>query len=169
MWPPENIDDSTISIPSVLLAKVDAVTLMKEMKVGGWNGIPLNNIKYPTPQQMGVIFAKIEWGLPHPDDKFCNFPPLFFTDACPSLWAKQKRRVDYEIWTSSNDKDSVEFKKNFKQTAIDLDKADDTVFTPLYYVLNGTEWGCDSADLRCGKQCSNSGRYCAARSTPNMI
>ena len=42
-----------------------------------------------------------------------------------------------------------------------LDRANDTVFTPHYYILNGSHWNCDSSHLRCGNQCSNSGRYCA--------
>ena len=42
-----------------------------------------------------------------------------------------------------------------------LDAANDTVFTPHYYILGGYHWHCDSKFPKCGNQCINQGRYCA--------
>ena len=42
-----------------------------------------------------------------------------------------------------------------------MDFANDTVFTPHYYILNGEHWKCDSKFPHCGNQCTNQGRYCA--------
>ena len=36
-----------------------------------------------------------------------------------------------------------------------------TLFTPHYYILNGSHWNCDNGKFRCDNQCTNSGRYCA--------
>ena len=42
-----------------------------------------------------------------------------------------------------------------------MNRENDTVFTPHYYILNGRDWNCNSSGLRCGTQCTNSGRYCS--------
>ncbi len=54
----------------------NSITLMKEMNVEGWKGSDSGNILYPSPDEMGIIYAKIEWGLPHPDNKLKHFLSL---------------------------------------------------------------------------------------------
>ncbi|KAH9300872.1 hypothetical protein KI387_012455, partial [Taxus chinensis] len=74
-------------------------------------------------------------------------------------------RVEYELWTNSNDECGVkcntqmEFLKNFKGAAQILEKNRYTQFTPHYIT-----WYCPQAfTLRkeCKSQCINHGRYCA--------
>eukprot|EP01083_Nonionella_stella_P128787 390331_1 len=142
MWMPEDWED-TIHIPAVLLTNHDCKTLMKHIGVQGWNPTNPENMTYPTPETINWTIATIEWGLPHPDD-----------------------RVEYELWTSSNDYYGSKFKHHFNTTAIELDLAGDTSFTPHMYLLNGSHWGCDerfngSNTFPCKHQCTNSGRYCS--------
>eukprot|EP01083_Nonionella_stella_P156379 506351_1 len=137
MWmPPDWVDD--ISIPSVLLQKSNCATLMKHIGVQNWNPDRIHQTVYPPAEELNWTIATIQWGLPHDDDK-----------------------VEWELWTSSNDYLGSQFKHNFNTTAIMLDKANDTIFTPHCYILNGSHWGCPLSDLPCKRQCSNSGRYCA--------
>jgi hypothetical protein len=137
MWPPEDwVDD--ITIPSVLLSYANASLLMQQLGVQNWNPNSVTNTKYPSATAMNWTIVRLEWGLPHPDD-----------------------RVEYEIWTSANDADSVAFKKNWRNTALNLDYNNYTLFTPHVYILNGTHWQCDDGSFRCYTQCTNSGRYCA--------
>ena len=42
-----------------------------------------------------------------------------------------------------------------------LDLANNTLFTPHYYILDGRNWKCDTKFPKCGNQCTNQGRYCA--------
>ncbi len=57
-------------IMNVILDDINtAITLMKEMNVEGWNGDDSDNISYPSPEEMRIIYVKIEWGLPHPNNK----------------------------------------------------------------------------------------------------
>jgi len=143
MWMPTDWSDD-IDIPSVLLSNKDCATLMAHLGVSNWDPQERTNMKYPTVETMNWTIATIEWGLPHPDDM-----------------------VEYELWTSSNDYLGSKFKHNFNTTAIELDLAGDTKFTPHMYILNGSHWYCDETDsagqptLPCGNQCTNSGRYCA--------
>eukprot|EP00484_Ammonia_sp_Unknown_P012014 CAMPEP_0197072698 /NCGR_PEP_ID=MMETSP1384-20130603/210229_1 /TAXON_ID=29189 /ORGANISM="Ammonia sp." /LENGTH=883 /DNA_ID=CAMNT_0042511519 /DNA_START=176 /DNA_END=2826 /DNA_ORIENTATION=- len=143
MWMPTDWSDD-IDIPSVLLSNKDCATLMAHLGVSNWDPQERTNMKYPTVETMNWTIATIEWGLPHPDDM-----------------------VEYELWTSSNDYLGSKFKHNFNTTAIELDLAGDTKFTPHMYLLNGSHWYCDETDsagqptLPCGNQCTNSGRYCA--------
>ena len=90
------------------------------------------------PLVMNWTLATIEWGLPHDDD-----------------------RVEWELWTSSNDPLAVKFKQNFKDISLLLDGANDTVFEPRMYILNGAHWGCNVWPYLCGNQCTNQGRYCS--------
>lgn len=74
-------------------------------------------------------------------------------------------RVEYELWTNSNDEcgvrcnEQMDFIKNFKGHAQLLEKGGYTQFTPHYIT-----WFCPEPFLRssqCKSQCINRGRYCA--------
>ncbi|KMT06156.1 hypothetical protein BVRB_7g163250 [Beta vulgaris subsp. vulgaris] len=74
-------------------------------------------------------------------------------------------RVEYELWTNSNDEcgvrcnEQMDFIKNFKGHAQLLEKGGYTQFTPHYIT-----WFCPVPFLRssqCKSQCINRGRYCA--------
>eukprot|EP00486_Rosalina_sp_Unknown_P004694 CAMPEP_0201571072 /NCGR_PEP_ID=MMETSP0190_2-20130828/13660_1 /ASSEMBLY_ACC=CAM_ASM_000263 /TAXON_ID=37353 /ORGANISM="Rosalina sp." /LENGTH=819 /DNA_ID=CAMNT_0047995337 /DNA_START=127 /DNA_END=2586 /DNA_ORIENTATION=+ len=142
MWMPQDWNDD-IDIPAVLLSNSDCQTLMEHIGVNNWDPNEHLEMEYPDPDVMNWTIATIEWGLPHPDDL-----------------------VEYELWTSSNDYLGSKFKHNFNDTAIALDKAKDTRFTPHMYILNGSHWNCDEMFngthlLPCKQQCTNNGRYCA--------
>ncbi|RZC49882.1 hypothetical protein C5167_018319 [Papaver somniferum] len=90
------------------------------------------------------IMIKLDWteSMPHPDE-----------------------RVEYELWTNSNDEcgvrcdDQMNFVKNFKGHAQILEKGGFTQFTPHYIT-----WYCPEAFIlskQCKSQCINHGRYCA--------
>ena len=92
MWMPQEWTDD-IDIPSVLLGYNNCKTLMKHLGVQNWDPSGLftsKHMTYPTPGQMNWTIATIEWGLPHPDDK-----------------------VEWQLWTSSNDYLGSKFKHNF--------------------------------------------------------
>ncbi|XWS68125.1 hypothetical protein CRYUN_Cryun04dG0063500 [Craigia yunnanensis] len=91
-----------------------------------------------------MVNVNLDWreSVPHPDD-----------------------RVEYELWTNSNDECGVkcdmlmEFVKDFKGAAQILDKGGYTQFTPHYIT-----WYCPRAftlSRQCKSQCINHGRYCA--------
>ncbi|XP_073045597.1 vacuolar-sorting receptor 3-like [Primulina eburnea] len=91
-----------------------------------------------------MVNVNLDWreAVPHPDD-----------------------RVEYELWTNSNDECGVkcdmlmEFVKNFKGAAQILEKGGYTQFTPHYIT-----WYCPQAftiSKQCKSQCINHGRYCA--------
>ncbi|KAF3562709.1 hypothetical protein DY000_02011875 [Brassica cretica] len=74
-------------------------------------------------------------------------------------------RVEYELWTNSNDECGVkcdmlmEFVKDFKGAAQILEKGGYTQFRPHYIT-----WYCPHAftlSRQCKSQCINKGRYCA--------
>ncbi|RZC54682.1 hypothetical protein C5167_013543 [Papaver somniferum] len=74
-------------------------------------------------------------------------------------------RVEYELWTNSNDECGVkcdmlmEFVKDFKGAAQILERGGYTQFTPHYIT-----WYCPEAftiSKQCKSQCINKGRYCA--------
>ncbi|KAE8670011.1 Vacuolar-sorting receptor 1 [Hibiscus syriacus] len=76
-----------------------------------------------------------------------------------------KDRVEYKLWTNSNDECGVkcdllmEFVKDFKGAAQIFEKGGYTQFTP-----HNITWYCPQAftmSLRCKSQCINYGRYCA--------
>ncbi|GAA0172927.1 extracellular matrix structural protein [Lithospermum erythrorhizon] len=90
------------------------------------------------------LVVKIDWSesVPHPD-----------------------QRVEYELWTNSNDEcgvrcdEQMNFIKNFKGHAQILEKGGYTQFTPHYIT-----WYCPRAftlSNQCKSQCINHGRYCA--------
>jgi len=91
-----------------------------------------------------MVNVNLDWreAVPHPDD-----------------------RVEYELWTNSNDECGVkcdmlmEFVKDFKGAAQILEKGGYTQFTPHYIT-----WYCPLAftlSKQCKSQCINHGRYCA--------
>lgn len=74
-------------------------------------------------------------------------------------------RVEYELWTNSNDecgircKEQMDFMKDFEGHAQILEKGGYTLFTPHYIT-----WYCPEPFLhssQCKSQCINRGRYCA--------
>ncbi|THG04188.1 hypothetical protein TEA_018828 [Camellia sinensis var. sinensis] len=90
------------------------------------------------------VTIKLDWSesMPHPDE-----------------------RVEYELWTNSNDEcgslcdKQMNFIKNFKGHAQILEKGGYTQFTPRYIT-----WFCPRPFLlssQCKSQCINRGRYCA--------
>ncbi|KAJ8545023.1 hypothetical protein K7X08_017606 [Anisodus acutangulus] len=90
------------------------------------------------------VLIKMDWteSMPHPD-----------------------QRVEYELWTNSNDEcgvrcdEQMSFIKNFKGHAQILEKGGYTMFTPHYIT-----WYCPEAFIlssQCKSQCINHGRYCA--------
>uniref|UniRef100_A0A1J3F0F9 Vacuolar-sorting receptor 3 n=1 Tax=Noccaea caerulescens TaxID=107243 RepID=A0A1J3F0F9_NOCCA len=91
-----------------------------------------------------MVNLNLDWreAVPHPDD-----------------------RVEYELWTNSNDECGVkcdmlmEFVKDFKGPAQILEKGGYTQFRPHYIT-----WYCPHAftlSRQCKSQCINKGRYCA--------
>lgn len=91
-----------------------------------------------------MVNVNLDWreAVPHPDD-----------------------RVEYELWTNSNDECGVkcdmlmEYVKDFKGAAQILEKGGYTQFTPHYIT-----WYCPQAftlSRQCKSQCINHGRYCA--------
>ncbi|ETO31842.1 hypothetical protein RFI_05274, partial [Reticulomyxa filosa] len=120
------------------IAFTNASTLMSALNVSNWDPINITKTRYPDPSEMNWVIARLEWGLPHPDG-----------------------RVEYELWTSANDPQTVKFKQNWRNTALNLEYKNYTTFAPHVYTINGSYWRCDTGTFRCGKQCTNSGRYCA--------
>ena len=116
MWMPQDWQDD-IDIPSVLLTNNDCTTLMEHLGVQNWDPSHPENMKYPSVEMMNWTIATIEWGLPHPDD-----------------------RVEYELWTSSNDYLGSEFKHNFN--TVRLSPVAYTVYTVWLYT------DCDCIGLR---------------------
>ncbi|XP_016715704.2 vacuolar-sorting receptor 3 isoform X2 [Gossypium hirsutum] len=91
-----------------------------------------------------MVNVNLDWreAVPHPDD-----------------------RVEYELWTNSNDECGVKcdmlmaFVKDFKGAAQILEKGGYSQFTPHYIT-----WYCPQAftlSRQCKSQCINRGRYCA--------
>ncbi|XP_020575433.1 vacuolar-sorting receptor 3-like [Phalaenopsis equestris] len=91
-----------------------------------------------------MVNVNLDWreAVPHPDE-----------------------RVEYELWTNSNDECGakcdmlMEFTRDFKGAAQLLEKGGFSQFTPHYIT-----WYCPEAFLlskQCKSQCINHGRYCA--------
>ncbi|GMJ00616.1 VACUOLAR SORTING RECEPTOR 7, VACUOLAR SORTING RECEPTOR 3;1, binding protein of 80 kDa 3;1 [Hibiscus trionum] len=102
-----------------------------------------DNLKESLKKREDVV-VKLDWreSMPHPD-----------------------QRVEYELWTNSNDEcgvrcdEQMNFVKNFKGHAQILEKGGYTLFTPHYIT-----WYCPEAFItssQCKSQCINHGRYCA--------
>jgi hypothetical protein len=84
-----------------------------------------------------IVLMKMTWNIPNPDG-----------------------RVEWRLWTSSNDQASVSFKQVFGTAVRALGSA--AQFEPHYVIIDGTEAGCTAPSFPCGNQCTNQGRYCAA-------
>ena len=85
-----------------------------------------------------------------------KYGPVFITMA----WeVPQLETVDYEIWTSSEDHNGAEFKRDFQEVALDL--IDKTNFRPRFFIYDGVRQGCMRAGVTCSNQCIMDGRYCA--------
>ncbi|KAE8728988.1 Vacuolar-sorting receptor 6 [Hibiscus syriacus] len=102
-----------------------------------------DNLKEALKKREDVV-VKLDWreSMPHPD-----------------------QRVEYELWTNSNDEcgvrcdEQMNFIKNFKGHAQILEKGGYTLFTPHYLT-----WYCPKPFIfssHCKSQCINHGRYCA--------
>ena len=70
---------------------------------------------------------------------------------------KTRDRVEYELWTSCEDSNGAEFKRDFMETALKLINVAD--FTPRYYIYDGHALQCDGK-YNCGSQCISNGLYC---------
>ncbi|KAK6931969.1 PA domain [Dillenia turbinata] len=95
-------------------------------------------------KKSGEVVIKLDWteSMPHPDS-----------------------RVEYELWTNSNDEcgvrcdEQMNFIKNFRGHAQILERGGYTLFTPHYIT-----WYCPRPFIlsgQCKSQCINHGRYCA--------
>jgi hypothetical protein len=84
------------------------------------------------------VLVTLQWNLPHPDN-----------------------RVEWTMWTSSDDLISVDFKRQFAKVTASLGKH--ALFTPHYYLETGGMYGCttNQESAACKNMCSNSGRYCS--------
>jgi len=110
---------SDITIPAILLWKSDADAIKA----------------YFQSEANAVVQAKLEWSIPHPDN-----------------------RVEWELWATSVDESSMAFLRDFRSTVLAL--GTQQYFTPHFYTWNGTAYGCPGTS-RCGSLCTNNGRYCA--------
>lgn len=86
--------------------------------------------------ETGFVTVQMTWGLPHPDG-----------------------RVEWSLWTSSNDPTSREMKQDWGVIVESLGEA--AQFTPHYFILDGALSGCTTESLPCGNQCTPDGKYCA--------
>jgi len=84
------------------------------------------------------VQVEMKWALPTPDD-----------------------RVEYDLWSTPTDVVSLNFLKNFKQVAVQLDKS--AYFTPHMYIYDGIRSHCQGNEGQnmCYNLCTNNGRYCA--------
>lgn len=85
-----------------------------------------------------VVEVTLSWNMPSPDN-----------------------RVEWSLWTSSDDQASVGFKSQFGTVVRAL--GDHAVFQPHYSFIKGEDNGCfpNDGSQPCGNQCTNQGRYCA--------
>jgi len=77
----------------------------------------------------------------------------------------QRSDVSYEMWTSSEDHNGAEFKRDFQEVAVQL--RDSTTFKPRYFIYDGVYQDCfnnvqcSNADCAvCKDLCILNGRYC---------
>ena len=85
-----------------------------------------------------------------------TYGPVYITMA----WeVPQLEKVNYELWTSSEDHNGAEFKRDFQEVALDL--IEKTNFRPRYFIYDGDAQGCTRPGVTCGDQCILNGKYCA--------
>lgn len=82
------------------------------------------------------IMVEMSWSMPHPDN-----------------------HVEWELWTSSDDRNAASFVSEFIQPALALGQS--VSFKPNYGIIDGSWYGCDTPSSPCQTQCTNGGRYCA--------
>lgn len=77
----------------------------------------------------------------------------------------QRSSVSYEMWTSSEDHNGAEFKRDFQELAVELRES--TTFKPRYFIYDGIyqdcyqNVDCGSLDCKvCKDLCILDGRYC---------
>jgi hypothetical protein len=78
---------------------------------------------------------------------------------------KARKTVDYELWTSCEDSNGAEFKRDFQETALKL--IDVAHFTPRYYIYDGIALQCNT-NYDCGNQCISGGLYCGPDPDKNL-
>jgi len=84
----------------------------------------------------GYVTVQLTWGLPHPDG-----------------------RVEWSLWTSSNDPASREMKQTWGPIVESIGAA--SRFEPHYFIYEGEYSGCTATGFPCGNQCTADGRFCA--------
>lgn len=84
------------------------------------------------------VLVTLQWNLPHPDN-----------------------RVEWELWTSSDDSSSIAFKQQFAKVTASLNNS--ALFIPHYYFDSGGLYGCtvNQETAECKSMCTNGGRYCS--------
>jgi len=127
----EGGDPITMAAPD---AHDHSTTVIPSVMISSHDGQQLKSIIRGQPT---ATFGGIEWNLPRTDGK-----------------------VEMILFTSMIDGDDYSFKKNFREIAHELQKQNKLIFRPVYWVQNGTHWGCDTTGLPCSTQCTNGGRYC---------
>jgi len=70
-------------------------------------------------------------------------------------------KVNFELYTTSNDAESQDFKNNLGEIVQQLVMEEKLDFMVRYYIFNGTSYGCKGSYASCRSQCLNLGRYCA--------
>jgi hypothetical protein len=73
--------------------------------------------------------------------------------------ARPDDRVEWTLWTSADDINTVDFKRQFLPAAIALGKH--VKLTVRYFIRSGKAIGCNKGSTSCEHQCTNNGRYCA--------
>ena len=72
-----------------------------------------------------------------------KYGPVFITMA----WEiPQLEKVNYELWTSSEDHNGAEFKRDFQEV---VDLIERTNFRPRYFIYDGDAQGCTRPGLTC--------------------
>ncbi len=85
-----------------------------------------------------------------------TYGPVYITMA----WeVPQLEKVNYELWTSSEDHNGAEFKRDFQEVALDL--IEKTNFRPRYFIYDGDAQGCTRPGVTCRDQCILGDKYCA--------
>jgi hypothetical protein len=93
----------------------------------------LNNDAIKCASATGVVTVALKWNMPTTD-----------------------MDVEWELWTSADE--TTSFKHGFAPFALKLKES--TNFVPHYFIWDGEEWGCTTADS-CSTQCVGAGKYCS--------
>jgi hypothetical protein len=92
------------------------------------------------------VSVTLSWNIPHPDN-----------------------RVEWDVWTSSDDFLAVDFKSQFGKVAEAL--SNNSLMTPHYSFEDGEAYGCvtEQESDGCKKMCTNGGRYCIVHPAQDNI